>query len=282
MNRIDGGEPLKTIDKPRQGVASAGCAVGRPFEVFKLLRCDGEPYQHPHARLIEVAGMLRHLAIELLKHDPPDGVPADWLETFVAGHRKEEELQHGQFSYLPLPSIGREDIDAQVCRVMLAGPCGVDDHLRRLAELLDGQRLKPEGGGIGPILLRIEPDGVARQYLNESTAWASVTPVILPGRDDRRATKTHKLIEKALRQSGVDPPCEVEWSSLPFFRNALSAHKYDRQGRFAGYHRPDHLKPMTAIHVRLGFSRPVAGPLAIGSGRHCGLGVFAGVDWQPE
>jgi CRISPR-associated protein Csb2 len=55
----------------------------------------------------------------------------------------------------------------------------------------------------------------------------------------------------------------------------LTAHKYDRSGRLAGYVRPKHLEGLTAVHVRLTFECAVAGPLSVGAGRHCGLGVLA-------
>ncbi len=222
------------------------------------------------------------LAIEVLRENPPEGVGADWVETFVAGHRKEEEAEHGQFSYLPLPSIGDEAGDGQVRRVMVVGPRGAGRYVGQLAGLIDGRQLLPESGESGPILRRIGADEVVRRYVEESAVWASVTPVVLPGRDDRKPAKTRKLMERALGQAGVDEACELEWSTEAYFRNALSAHSYDGQGRFAGYHRPEHLKVMTAIHVCLRFGRAVAGPVAIGSGRHCGLGVLAGIDSRRE
>jgi len=104
--------------------------------------------------------------------------------------------------------------------------------------------------------------------------------VILPGHTDHKPDKTCKLIEAALRQSGIEQPCEFEWSPFSQFPKSLSAHKYDRDKRPAGYIRPDHLLNNTAVHLKLSFNDGlnVPGPLSIGSGRHCGLGVMAGCD----
>jgi CRISPR-associated protein Csb2 len=57
----------------------------------------------------------------------------------------------------------------------------------------------------------------------------------------------------------------------------LSAHKYDRKRQPTGYIRPDHLLTQTAVHLTLQFNDEleVPGPLMIGAGRHCGLGVMA-------
>jgi CRISPR-associated protein Csb2 len=65
---------------------------------------------------------------------------------------------------------------------------------------------------------------------------------------------------------------------VPFVRHCLSAHKYDRDGRHTGYHRPAHLKDLTAMHVRLEFEDVVCGPITIGAGRHCGFGLMACAD----
>jgi CRISPR-associated protein Csb2 len=254
---------------------TAGAA--RPRVMFALCDASGELYSYPHAKLIRLAGMTRHVAIGKMEKYPPDGIGdvGAWVESFVAGHRPNGTENQERFSYVPLPSIGHEYADAMVRRVMITAPFGCEAQLSHLADQLDGVLLQPEGGGEGPFLERRGVDGVARRYLDASRAWASVTPVILPGHDDHKPAKTIGLIERALRQSGIDEPCEFTWSALPNFPHCLTAHKYDRSGRLAGYVRPKHLEGLTAVHVRLTFECAVAGPLSVGAGRHCGLGVLA-------
>jgi CRISPR-associated protein Csb2 len=174
--------------------------------------------------------------------------------------------------------------------VMIVAPFGMERELRHLAKSLDGQVLKPEEiselvaskqaaqrretvelRGFAPPRSKF----IARCYLGTSTTWKTVTPVILPGHDDKKASKTERLIQKALRQSGIESACEFSWQSFPFLKNCLSAHKYDRDGRHTGYHRPAHLKDLTAVHLCLTFKNPVPGPVIVGAGRHCGLGLFA-------
>jgi len=115
----------------------------------------------------------------------------------------------------------------------------------------------------------------SQPYTQPANAWATVTPVILPGHDDHKPAKTRKLIEKALRQSGIEQPCTFEWSPYSQFPKSLSAHKYDRQGRPIGYFRPDHLPTQTAVHLVLRFEQEVPGLIAVGAGRHCGFGLLA-------
>jgi CRISPR-associated protein Csb2 len=135
-------------------------------------------------------------------------------------------------------------------------------------------------GSDPPLLVPIRHDNVARFYTQPANAWASVTPVILPGHDDHKPEKTRKLIEKALAQSGIEQPCQFEWSAFSRFPKSFSAHKYDRDRKPTGYIRPNHLLAWTAVHLKLRFNDGVRvpGPLAIGAGRHCGLGILAAID----
>jgi CRISPR-associated protein Csb2 len=80
-----------------------------------------------------------------------------------------------------------------------------------------------------------------------------------------------------LRQSGIEQPCEFEYSAFSRFPKSYSAQKYDKHKRPQGYFRPSYLNSETAVHLTLRFKDnvKVPGPLAIGAGRHCGLGLFA-------
>jgi CRISPR-associated protein Csb2 len=285
LNRIEHGRPLRAVDKPQifdhVFYASAEHPLGQPCVVFALRTRGDDSYRYPHAKLVHIAGMTRSAAIKAMKAYPPEdprvGDIAAWIESFVAGHRPDGVEVHKQFSYIPLPSIGYEHSDAMIRRVMIAAPVGHETQLRHLADQLDGKRLKPEGGGEEPILERLRPDSVTRRYLAPSRVWASVTPVILPGHDDHKPAKTVKLIQLALSQSGIGEGCEFTWGAAPNFKPCLAAQKYDRDGRRTGCYRPAHLESLTAVHIRLTFQHPVAGPMAIGAGRHCGLGVLAGL-----
>jgi len=254
----------------------------RPFRIFELRNMDDRRFRYPHRQLIHLAGMIRHLAIEAMKASPPPDVRSDWVETYVAGHAKEGEQNHRQLSYLPLPSVGHRHTDPGVRRVVIMAPIGDDALLDRVARHLSGQQLEPlRGDEFGdtepPFLVPITADNVSRCYTEPAHTWHSFTPVILPGHDDHKPGKTRKLIEKALAQSGIEQPCEFEWSAFSRFSKSLSAHRYDRNGQLAGYIRPDHLLTQTAVHLTLRFKNNlrVPGPLAIGAGRHCGLGLFA-------
>ncbi len=266
------------------GYARANDTEKRPFAVFELRHDDGSFNPYPQRQLVHISGMVRHLAKELMLQSPPSGVEPDWVERYVAGHRKEGDPRHRQFSYLPLPSIGHQHADQLVRRVMICAPPGENSWLEHLAKRIAGHRLKPErrdafGKNGPPTLVHIQSDNMVRSYTRATNKWASVTPVILPGHDDRKPAKTRRLIGSALAQSGIRQHCEFEWSPFSHFRKSLSAHKYDKDKQPTGYIRPDHLMTLTAVHLKLRFKNELnfPGPLSIGAGRHCGLGIFAGV-----
>lgn len=261
----------------------ASAPIARPFVVFDLVKDDDSRFSYVQNKFIHLAGMVRHLAIESMANSKPQGVPDDWVNTYVAGHAKSGDANHRQLSYLPLPSIGHAHTDPSVRRVMIAAPAGDERFLKHLARLLAGQQLKPTSRtklASPPTLVIARMDNFAHLYTQPSNVWASVTPVILPGHDDHKPEKTRRLIKRALQQSGIDQACEFEWSPTSHFRKSLSAHKYDRQRRPTGYIRPDHLLNQTAIHLKIKFndSSKFPGPIVIGSGRHCGFGLMAGVD----
>jgi CRISPR-associated protein Csb2 len=112
--------------------------------------------------------------------------------------------------------------------------------------------------------------GVFERYREPSRFWGSVTPVVLPGMDDRRSRKAIALVVKALAQAGcTSPVTEVSVQAEPVFAGAEMARRYVV---------PKYLEAFPRVHVIITFAETVLGPLAIGGGRHLGLGVCAGVE----
>lgn len=288
--------PLAAVDQVRYRRVCD--PVGRPAAVFKLVDANDDTVSYAQSKLIHIAGMVRHLAVETMKKNPPRDLrgrgPAEWANSYVAGHRspkeKADDAPHTQFSYVPMQSVGNPNTDPGVRRVMIIAPLDDEAWLEHLAGRLDGARLQPLPNTTLPAGTRLEridnrrKDGVRDAYLNDSIAWASVTPVILPGHDDHKPEKTRRLIEKALAQSGIDQPCEFEWSAFSHFRKMLPAHKYRRDPSepakkiLVNYIRPDHLLKQSAVHLKLVSTGAVPGPLTIGAGRHCGFGLMAAID----
>ncbi len=88
------------------------------------------------------------------------------------------------------------------------------------------------------------------------------------GFDDNDRGKRLKLLLRCFDQIGIplDVIADLDVQKPSWLRASAQNRAYKRSER---------LQHLPACHVRVYFKRPVAGPLAIGAGRHRGLGVFA-------
>jgi CRISPR-associated protein Csb2 len=248
----------------------------RPVYAFALVD-EEERYRSFDPRgAIEVAAWLRHAAHERARKAKFD---TEFVERFVCGHGGDAETKNDRFSYLPLPTIPFKGRDGRIRRVLLAEPFGggggkAQAVARRLAAASLLAEDKDENGQprfMADLRALSESergrDGVFRCYLQEARCWGSATPLVLPGRDDHRSRKAHALVLKALAQAGYTTPVvEIHLQAEPVFPGAEMAR---------AYRVPAYLKDYPRTHAIITFAEPVPGPVALGGGRHVGLGVFA-------
>lgn len=250
----------------------------RPNVAFRLVNADGDTISVRQQMIAPLAGLVRSLA----NHpDVVESLGQEVIDREIKGHPKESTNE--RVSILPLPTIRNGPTDGRIRRIMLAQPFDSNGMLcERLGRLFDGQELTAlsEDNQFPPIFLEriARRDTVLPFYTGVSRVWASVTPVLLPGYDDRkehrgdhlkRLARAEQLACKALKQSGIDIPARVELSRVPYWTGSQHVQNYSPREKLAHYPR---------WHMLLTFERPLAGPLAIGAGRHCGFGVFARSD----
>ena len=259
LSRFDSVRYLSAISLPPRSYAAFELPVGIAFR---------------QERSCEVATMLRSLACACAKTDThkfPDG-----SETYVAGHVNGAKRTPPRFSYLPLPTIGHEHADGMIRRVLITEPYGDNgSHARWAQHRLRNQALRDNDGNERGVLLDLWRANsgamVDRYYASESRIWSTVTPAVLPGFDDGKHVKAERLFLQAIEQAGgpIDAVGNLMLRKAPFWPGSQHPRRYDR---------PHYLKHLPAWHVRLVFREPVPGPLAIGAGRHCGMGVFAAIN----
>jgi CRISPR-associated protein Csb2 len=220
----------------------------------------------------KVAAMLRSLACrDKHRNDFNQQFPED-TDVYLAGHAGQREKTPARFSYLPLPTIGHERADGMIRRVLIAEPYGADGARARWAQQrLRHETLKDTDGNERGILLdlwRPTSADMTERYVAQSRIWSTVTPVVLPGFDHGKQAKAERLLLRAARQAGlpIEAIAELTLRKAPFWPG--SQHP-------ARYFVPNYLTYHPKWHVRIQFRDPVAGPLSLGGGRHCGLGVFA-------
>jgi len=248
----------------------------RPWCAFSILDPEASKnraFSTPR-RAGHVAAWIRH-AVGIVCKDWPDAA------SFVHGHDPSDSKKQAKgdsadlrFQFLPLPTIEHrgEELGTKVTtirRVLIAAPPGFQDRIDFIRRRLLGQELAYDGTTHGLLNLLPGKDWVRDQYTKPARKWSTVIPAVLPGYDDHDRTKTHKLICKALRESGLPlaalEGCEFEWG--PFgYRSGVEPVR--------DFKRPDHLTG-SMVHLRVKFCHPVRGPLAIGAGRYRGFGLFA-------
>jgi len=245
---------------------SGGTVPPRSYARFELP--EGVAFRQEDA--VKVAAMLRSLTSRNAKGDThrfPGG-----SETYVAGHAGQGDRTPARFSYLPLPTIGHEHADGMVRRAVIAEPVGGDGaHARWAQNRLRQETLRDQDGNDRGLLLdlwRAPSKRIIDRYVAGARAWCSVTPVILPGFDDGKHSKAEKLLFAALRQADLplDAFAELTMRKAPFWPGSQHPSQYFR---------PDYLQHLPGWHVRVVFREPLPGPLALGAGRHAGLGIFA-------
>jgi CRISPR-associated protein Csb2 len=244
----------------------------RPVHAFALVDAEGAYRSFDPRDVAILAAWLRHAA-----HERARGLKLDaaFIERFVCGHGEDASAKNDRFSYLPLPTIPAKGRDGRIRRVLVAEPFGGGGgKAQAVARRLSGVSLVAEKTGevMADLRALADPlgDKMTARYLHKARRWGSATPVVLPGRDDRRSRKAHGLMLKALGQAGYTTPvAEIYLQVEPVFPGAEPA---------GGYRVPAYLKEFHRTHAIITFAEPVPGPIVLGAGRHMGLGVFATLD----
>lgn len=120
------------------------------------------------------------------------------------------------------------------------------------------------------------PYGIhASRLIAESTAWQSLTPLVLPRHIKAKGKNTLEgQIKAELESRGLPEPTEIE--VLRQVPTLLPANGHWKRFRHFVISRRDG-PPPPATHgfaLRLFFDRKITGPVAIGYGSHYGLGLF--------
>ncbi len=275
--------PLRVFARVRYSTAEA--APRRPFIAFRLMKpsSDARMALEPASRTRDVAAWFRHAVSE---------AASTWSygdeRELVHGHRGEDA--HGgssdtRFAYLPLPTIAQYSQERQgaparrqvrratdIARVLLLAPFGKEVEALWLEQQLLHADLVWKQEAVATLDFLPAHDAVLGEYTGGrrgERTWTTVTPVVLPGRDDGKPAKTERLLRKAFLQAGfaesVVESMDLEWSKTGFLTGVTHADRYLAPDKVSGPH----------LHVKVRFKEPVLGPIAVGSGRYRGLGTFA-------
>lgn len=250
----------------------------RPCVAFKLMRSGSEGMAYyPATRAVTVAGMVRH-AVAMAAE--ATGWERSKIDQFILGHRDNPSDVLPRFAFLPLPTIEPQprNVVGGIRRVLVAEPLDAKgENIAWARRIVSGQEVvREDDGEVVAYLEAVANDGVVSRYLPRqgAKAWTTATPVALPGCDDGSARKTDKLLHRMFRHAGysLDMVEDLEFRRVPFLRGAEDAKRYRPTGRH-------YLANCTMYHMQIRWKQPMRGPIALGSGRFCGLGIFAVQDF---
>ena len=232
----------------------------------------------------------------------PDGVPA-----WVSGHEPGgAPTRDPHLAAVPLAFAGFEHADGVLMGLALVPPKGRGDLLadtgfrKALASRLappepnadDGARRRirvwdpntPRLDLMLALSLEVERATLdARRYARLSHRWATVTPVVLDRHLKGGSGKTiqeemEEIVAQACERSIGARPAHVVANKHSAVRGAPSAYPSGSAPRWTGWRTPEHFASRRLVHAVIAFEEAVAGPLLIGAGRFCGLGLCLPLD----
>jgi CRISPR-associated protein Csb2 len=246
----------------------AGKSKFRPFDAVRKAVIVSGMVRHSTARAAGQAGWLAERINSFIHGHTPDG--AAQARGGAADHR---------FAYFPLPSLERRGTNTvhvgMIRRVLVVGQPGGKEDIAWVRRALSGQELFATGkpDPIAMLSVIAVSDRNLQPYLGSSAIWSTVTPVILPGYDDRNDKKTERLLRNTLTQAGfpsqLRDKAELEWRAVGYRPGLDHASRY-----FVGSHH----ERLPRYHVRIRWPVPVRGPICLGTGRYYGMGLFATED----
>ena len=276
--------------------------AARQIAAFSILKPDASGMRSFDAmrRTRDVAGMARH-AIALAARD--QGWPEEKINVFVHGKTTDGSqpptgpTSPDRFQYLPLPTInhGMGRRVESIRRVLIAAPSHCAQEITWVRRAMAGAELVHNNEVAALLTILPGSDWVLKQYVDESKTWSTVTPVILPGFDDpsnlrkklkgvrdadtqqrylaKLDARIEELLRKSFRQAGFSDElmndAELNWREVGFQAGVDLASRYIP---------PENVANARRVHVRVRFPNAIRGPIAVGSGRFRGFGLFMKTD----
>ena len=289
----DAHQGVKPRSLPYEAVRYGAAAAGDPGRAPVRSNMAGEwiifEFAHgsrafPSTRTVDAARAMRYAIMRHTAGEVPEG---------VSGHAPNGEptsLPH--VAFLPIPYVGHERSDGRLLGMAMSIPELLNEDARRAALTAIGMwesESKPLELGLKPGVIRM----ARRRGLEElkslmeytwsgpSVRWVTATPISLPrhpgslgkGTASARA-KAWKAAESSVADAcahvGLPKPSAVTASLDPLIAGARPVWRFPpfiQGGRGSNVRRQ-------LVHAEVAFDAPVAGPLALGTGRFMGLGLM--------
>ncbi len=300
--RMEGeGKSVRTLfaqpPKPRFAEVTYDAASERFLYELASVHAERKLLPWPLRKMVRLVEQLRDGAAERLRAAlphrladiecaligrKPDGSGAGVSPSTLGANSTSDRVR-----ILPLPSIGHENADHAVRRVLVEVPSSAALPAGDVQWAFSGLApVDPETGEVEVVVTPTADDRMSMHFTGGGLIWRTITPAALPQsagrrridpkqRQDQAKSADERLSEErraisavhtALRHARVDERAvEIRVQREPFHTKGTRAESF-ATSRFA---------KERLWHVHIEFARAVRGPLAIGDGRFLGLGLLA-------
>ena len=248
---------------------------------FELRGLEGGFAPRPLAAAAPLLTGLRDAAVRRLRDSLPAKATA--FERLVIGRGAGARDVTRRVRLVPIPSIGAQHTDPSIRRIMAEIPANCPVRVDDLKWAFTGLHPHdPETGEVWPgSTVSTDDARMADRFAERAVVFRSMTPVALSDALRRRigsaGDKTAKerdqeerraagAVVQALRHAGIRTrPTDIRVQREPFQRRGVRAELFAAGSRFSKH---------ALWHVELRFGEPIRGPMIIGDGRFCGLGLM--------
>ena len=249
---------------------------------FELRTSEGGFAPQALASAVPLLAGLRDAAAQRLRDVAPERAPL--FEKLIIGRGAGPKDLAQRIRLAPIPSIGTTHTDPSIRRVMIEVPSECPIRIDDLTWAFAGlQPRNPSTCEVGSGRLVSTADtSMADRFTRAAHVFRSMTPVALAGaqrcraegaagektaeRRNREEMRAAGAVVQALRHAGLRVrPSDIRVQREPFQRRGVRAELFANESRFSKH---------ALWHVELRFRETVAGPLLIGDGRFCGLGLM--------
>ncbi|WP_019022501.1 MULTISPECIES: type I-U CRISPR-associated protein Csb2 [unclassified Thioalkalivibrio] len=225
---------------------------------------DSGPWSVPGEEAMRVTGMVRHALHQAARQA---GL-GDKAIGALMGHDGP-----GRLYALPVPNVAHKWADGRIRRVLIAAPPAVDSDTWHavLLRMVSAELIEAGTGELKGMLApvpRPEDDRILWRFTDAASAWSAASPIILPGFDTRRGRpRPGKSVRRLLRHAGIPEEAvrRVRLDEAPQLPGAQPARAVEV---------PHYLRSYPRRFVSIEFHTPVPGPLILGAGEGCGLGLL--------
>lgn len=256
---------------------------------FELRNADGGFAPWPLASAAPLVSGLLAAATRKLQDAFPQR--AGEYERLIRGRGARPKDLAQRVRLVPIPSVGSPHVDRAIRRLLLEIPAECPIRIDDLEWAFMGTGHDDLGAGhvgLGRLVSSTDTR-MAERFAVPGETFRSVTPVAIPeaprrriGNAGRKSVPEREREERraafcvlqSLRHAGVDNwPATVRLQKEPFDRRGSRADNFAEGTRFSKH---------ALWHVELEFAEALAGPLLVGDGRFCGLGVMEPVSREVD